>query len=45
MAHANGTYDEAAMLKKLRDDWFVAARAETNIGHNQWRMTFLARRA
>jgi SAM-dependent methyltransferase len=38
-------YDEAAMLKKLRDAGFVAARAETNIGHNQWRMTFLARRA
>ena len=38
-------YDEAAMLKKLREAGFVAARAETNIGHNQWRMTFLARRA
>jgi SAM-dependent methyltransferase len=38
-------YDEEAMLKKLRDAGFVAARAETNIGHNQWRMTFLARRA
>ncbi len=38
-------YDEDAMLKKLRDAGFVAARAETNIGHNQWRMTFLARRA
>ena len=38
-------YDEQAMLKKLRGAGFVAARAETNIGHNQWRMTFLARRA
>ena len=38
-------YDEDAMLKKLRDAGFLAARAETNIGHNQWRMTFLARRA
>ena len=38
-------YDEEAMLKKLREAGFVAARAETNIGHNQWRMTFLARRA
>ena len=38
-------YDEAAMLKKLREAGFVAARAETNIGHNPWRMTFLARRA
>jgi len=37
-------YDEAAMLKKLREAGFLAARAETNIGHNQWRMTFLARR-
>ena len=37
-------YDEAAMVKKLRDAGFVAARAESNIGHNQWRMTFLARR-
>jgi len=38
-------YEEAAMLKKLREAGFVAARAETNIGHNRWRMTFLARRA
>jgi SAM-dependent methyltransferase len=38
-------YDEAVMLKKLREAGLVAARAETNIGHNQWRMTFLARRA
>ena len=38
-------YQEAAMLKKLREAGFVAARAETNIGHNRWRMTFLARRA
>jgi SAM-dependent methyltransferase len=38
-------YNETAMLKKLREAGFVAARAETNIGHNQWRMTFLARRA
>jgi hypothetical protein len=38
-------YDEEAMLKKLRGASFVAARAESNIGHNQWRMTFLARPA
>jgi SAM-dependent methyltransferase len=38
-------YTEDAMLKKLRAAGFVAARAERNIGHNQWRMTFLARRA
>jgi SAM-dependent methyltransferase len=36
-------YDEGAMLKKLRGAGFVAARAERNVGHNQWRMTFLAR--
>jgi SAM-dependent methyltransferase len=38
-------YDEAAMLKKLRAADYVAARAEENIGHNPWRMTFLARPA
>jgi hypothetical protein len=38
-------YDEAAMLKKLRAAGYVAARAEENIGHNPWRMTFLARPA
>jgi SAM-dependent methyltransferase len=38
-------YTEDAMLKKLRAAGFVAARAESNIGHNQWRMTFLARPA
>jgi SAM-dependent methyltransferase len=36
-------YGEAAMLEKLRAAGYVAARAEENIGHNQWRMTFLAR--
>jgi len=38
-------YDEAGMLKKLRASGYVAARAEENIGHNPWRMTFLARPA
>ena len=38
-------YDEDAMLKKLRAAGYVAARAEENIGHNPWRMTFLARPA
>src|SRR5689334_12394080 len=38
-------YDEEAMLKKLRAAGYVAARAEENIGHNPWRMTFLARPA
>ena len=38
-------YQADAMLKKLRGAGFVAAQAERNIGHNQWRMTFLARPA
>lgn len=38
-------YAEADMLAKLRKAGFTAARSETNIGHNPWRMTFLARRA
>jgi SAM-dependent methyltransferase len=36
-------YDEADMLKKLDDAGFDARRAAHNIGHNQQRMTFLAR--
>jgi len=36
-------YGEAAMLQKLEAAGFLAARAETNIGHNQSRMTFVAR--
>jgi SAM-dependent methyltransferase len=38
-------YDEAAMLEKLKGAGFSAIRAPRNIGHNQWRMTFLARPA
>jgi SAM-dependent methyltransferase len=38
-------YDEAAMLAKLTAAGFTAKRAERNIGHNPWRMTFLARPA
>jgi SAM-dependent methyltransferase len=38
-------YEAAAMLEKLRGAGYVAARAEQNIGHNPWRMTFLARPA
>ncbi|HVV79750.1 MAG TPA: methyltransferase [Pseudolabrys sp.] len=38
-------YSEEAMLTKLRAAGYIAARSETNIGHNPWRMTFLARRA
>jgi SAM-dependent methyltransferase len=36
-------YEEADMLKKLRDAGYDAKRAPRNIGHNQQRMTFLAR--
>jgi SAM-dependent methyltransferase len=36
-------YDEAAMLEKLKAAGYSATRAPRNIGHNQWRMTFLAR--
>jgi SAM-dependent methyltransferase len=36
-------YGEAAMIEKLAAAGFVAKRAAVNIGHNQARMTFLAR--
>jgi SAM-dependent methyltransferase len=36
-------YEAAAMLQKLKATGFSASRAPRNIGHNQWRMTFLAR--
>jgi SAM-dependent methyltransferase len=36
-------YSEADIVTKLTAAGFVAARAEENIGHNQARMTFLAR--
>jgi SAM-dependent methyltransferase len=36
-------YTEAAMLAKLKAAGFSAKRAAHNIGHNQWRMTFVAR--
>jgi SAM-dependent methyltransferase len=36
-------YSEGAMIGKLHQAGFLAARAETNIGHNQSRMTFVAR--
>jgi hypothetical protein len=38
-------YGEAAMLAKLAGAGFAARRAASNIGHNQARMTFIARRA
>jgi SAM-dependent methyltransferase len=36
-------YSEAEMIRRLDHAGFLAARAETNIGHNQTRMTFVAR--
>ena len=36
-------YSEAAALEKLAAARFAAERAAHNIGHNPWRMTFLAR--
>jgi len=36
-------YEDADMLKKLRDAGYEPRRAPRNIGHNQQRMTFLAR--
>ena len=38
-------YEEAAVLTKLQAAGFAAERAPRNIGHNQRRMTFLARAA
>jgi SAM-dependent methyltransferase len=38
-------YDEAAMIKKLGAEGFIAHRASKNIGYNQARMTFVARPA
>src|SRR6195952_5184827 len=38
-------YSEAEMVAKLAASGFAASRAPSNIGHNPWRMTFVARRA
>jgi SAM-dependent methyltransferase len=38
-------YDEAAMLEKLQQAGFAAKRATRNIGHNQYRLCFLAQPA
>jgi len=38
-------YSEADMIAKLRASGFSAVRAPQNIGHNPWRMTFVARPA
>jgi SAM-dependent methyltransferase len=42
-SHGLSHYTEAAMLERLTRAGFAANRAARNIGHNQWRMTFLAR--
>jgi ubiquinone/menaquinone biosynthesis C-methylase UbiE len=38
-------YSEQEMLAKLARAGFTASRAPLNIGHNPWRMTFVARHA
>jgi ubiquinone/menaquinone biosynthesis C-methylase UbiE len=38
-------YSEAEMVKKLAAAGFTGSRAHFNIGHNVWRMTFVARHA
>ena len=38
-------YGEAEMIGKLAAAGFTASRAHSNIGHNPWRMTFVARHA
>jgi ubiquinone/menaquinone biosynthesis C-methylase UbiE len=38
-------YSEAEMLAKLAASGFSASRAHVNIGHNPWRLTFVARHA
>ena len=38
-------YSEAEMIAKLAAAGFSASRAQSNIGHNPWRMTFVARHA
>jgi ubiquinone/menaquinone biosynthesis C-methylase UbiE len=38
-------YSEADMVVKLAASGFSASRAPVNVGHNPWRMTFVARHA
>jgi ubiquinone/menaquinone biosynthesis C-methylase UbiE len=38
-------YSETEMLAKLASAGFTASRAHFNVGHNSWRMTFVARHA
>jgi SAM-dependent methyltransferase len=42
-SHGLSHYTQAAMLERLIQAGFAAERAPRNIGHNQWRMTFVAR--
>jgi SAM-dependent methyltransferase len=42
-SHGLSHYTESAMLARLQAAGFAAKPAARNIGHNQWRMTFLAR--
>jgi hypothetical protein len=42
-SHGLSHYTETAMLERLAQAGFAAKRETRNIGHNQWRMTFLAR--
>ena len=38
-------YSEQEIIAKLAQAGFAASRARLNIGHNPWRMTFVARHA
>jgi ubiquinone/menaquinone biosynthesis C-methylase UbiE len=38
-------YSEADMIAKLAQSGFTASRVGVNIGHNSWRMTFVARQS
>jgi hypothetical protein len=38
-------YSETEMVAKLARSGFTASRAHGNIGHNPWRMTFVAQHA
>jgi SAM-dependent methyltransferase len=42
-SHGLSHYTQEAMLQRLTNAGYSARRADRNIGHNQWRMTFLAR--
>jgi tRNA G26 N,N-dimethylase Trm1 len=38
-------YSESEIIAKLAAAGFTASRTTRNIGHNPWRMTFVARNA